>query len=85
MEINQGGRKMNNFYFTYGTSETMDFQGGHIVIKAETERDARSRYIKEFPNEDGIAHFAFSYTEEQWEEFKTQGLGFNKQCHLIIE
>jgi len=47
--------------------------------------DARRRYIEEFPIKDGIAHFAFSYTEEQWEEAKSQGLGFNKECHLIIE
>ena len=69
------------FYFTYGSSNMLDYQGGHIVIYAENYQVARRKYEKRFGfNESKLLGFASQYNEDEWE-----GVVGNQHCHEVIK
>jgi hypothetical protein len=68
------------YYFTYSTDGNQDHQGGHIIIHANDESEARVRYEELYgKNDSGFLKFAFQYSEELWNEIDDHG--FNKHCH----
>lgn len=78
--------KINNYYFTFGTSESFPFQGGWVIIKAPNMIAARKIFACYFPNTSDCLNCSFVYTEEEflftkmYEEGHNMGAG----CHLII-
>ena len=61
------------FYFTFGVAGKSEgsqlYDGGYLVIYAESERKAREMFEFRYGlNKDGLLPFAFDYTEEQWKQ-----------------
>jgi len=61
-------KKLNNFYFTFGSDMKYPFQDTYLIIKSESEQTARTLFPKIYPNRDNseTLNFAFSYGETEW-------------------
>lgn len=58
---------MNKYYFTYGTSSCMPYQGGWSLIYAEDIDEARDLHRDRHGlSENGLLRYAFDYTEEEF-------------------
>ena len=59
---------MNRYYFTFGSSESMPFQGGWVIVTADTEREAVNKFNVAYGlSEDGFVNCCSWYTEKEFE------------------
>ena len=76
---------MDNYYFTFGTGKDFPYQGGWVVVKANSYGEARNKFKEKFGTRDGYLPFAFQYSEE---EFELSGMdkrgNFGEFCHEVI-
>lgn len=65
---NKTAKQFSKFYFTYGTSEYMDFQGGWTEVIAKDENSAVNIFkaYHPNPNDEFLINCASVYTEEQF-------------------
>jgi len=75
---------MNNYYFTFGSSETFPFQYGWVKVGAKSKQEAIEEYNRNFPplNENTV-NCSFIYGEEfeKTDMFKGR---FGDYCHLEL-
>ena len=58
---------MNNYYFTFGSSDVFPYHNSYVIVIAEDEFKARNIFNFVFGlTEDGFARFSFCYTEQEW-------------------
>lgn len=54
--------RQKSFYFTYGSSKKMPFQGGWSIVKAEDKQAAFDKFIKKHPlTKDGYLNCSSIY------------------------
>lgn len=67
---------MKKYYITYGMSDSQPFKGGWSTVYAKNEEQARKKHAKKYGFTDGgYLRFAFSYSEERWEEMDMKDEG----------
>ncbi len=57
----------NRYYFSFGSAECYPYQGGHLIVKADTADKAIEKYRSKYPDKvEGLVNCAFVYTESEW-------------------
>ncbi len=77
---------MNEYYFTFGLSDTQPFEGGWVKVMAGDRPSAEKTFEKAFPsNRKGILRCAFVYDRNSFEKtcMAEQG-NHGKRCHAIL-
>ena len=62
---------MKKYYITFGTGPRQLFQGGWVIVTAESRSDAVEKFIKQFGPDatiegTGLLRFGFMYDEEDF-------------------
>lgn len=61
--------RLQNFYFTFGSSPSFPFQEGYIIIKATTRDEAVDRFRHDYPDKNNsCVNCSFIYDETEWKE-----------------
>ena len=72
---------MNNYYFTFGTSNQYPFYRGYIIVQADDRNFAIDKFRSYYPDvNEGVVNCAFIYTEEEWMRLKNT----DRTCHEVI-
>lgn len=75
------------FIFTYGTSDTMPYQGGWSLVYAPDKAAACAAFRAFHPDRTpGILNCSSVYTAEEFEKTTMNGPdgNFNEKCHEVI-
>lgn len=60
---------MNNYYFTFGSSESFPFQRGYLIVRAASLNEAIEKFRNKYPDRhEGVVNCSSWYTEEQWNQ-----------------
>jgi len=78
---------MNEYYFTFGTSELFPFKKGYIIVVADNENRAIKIFNAHYlPVHDDVVNCSFIYSEEEFiktnmfEDYPDWDI-----CHRILE
>lgn len=76
---------MKNYYITFGSDSQFPYPDGYVIIKAESNEQAREIFKAHFPNRPGseCLNFSFMYEEDRWNELKTQFYKDKEPCEVI--
>lgn len=73
---------MQEFYFTFGSSNGFPYQGGYLIVVAHTKEEAFEKFRRKYPDRhEDTLNCAFYYTRKEWESLSTHDMG---ECHEVI-
>ena len=87
-------KELKNHYITFGSDGNMPYQGGWVVVKAVSLREAQDKFIKRFGDSamsvNGFINYCSDYSQEYYDKSVAEGGMFatgnmGKFLHEIIE
>lgn len=78
---------MKKWYFTFSLNDHFPYQGGWVIVEAETEHKARKIFNEKYPPfENGLLRCAFVYSEEEFMKTTMAKEGnYDAWCHEVIK
>jgi len=87
-------KELKNHYITFGTDESMPYQGGWVIVRAVSLRQAQDKFIKRFGDSamsvNGFINYCSAYDQRYYDGSVSEGGMFatgnmGKFLHEIIE
>jgi len=87
-------KELKNHYITFGSDGNMPLQGGWVIVRAVSLREAQDKFIKRFGDSamsvNGFINYCSDYSQEYYDKSVAEGRMFatgnmGKFLHEIIE
>ena len=77
-------KKLETFYFTFGTDQRFPFYMGWVEIQAVDEGSARRIFREYFPGDGPYLNCAFVYSEPEFKKTVMYRGDYGDRCHARI-